>query len=143
MRRKRFLANVGIVAATVAILPATIAVLWACGWYSGVSGAGAAEAEGGVTVGYVWEADTEASTLHVSANPLGIGAVPYTVTRETRVVVGDKEGGFGDLHEGSSVRITYERRDEILVARCVESLTSAEDDAVGGCPPDSLAHIPR
>jgi hypothetical protein len=143
MRRKRFLANVVIVLGTIAVLPATIALLWACGWYSGVSGPDVAEAAGGVVEGYVWKAEEDSGTVRVASNPFGINAVPFTVTRDTRVVVGEREGGFGDLREGLSVRVLYERREEALVAICVETRLGADSASAGGCAWGTLAHIPR
>lgn len=122
MRLKRSLATVGIVTATLAILPLTILVLWACGWYSGLATAPREESPEGVAQGTVWEADPRARTVRVTSDPFGIRTVPFALTEQTRVVVGDKEGAFDDLYEGTAVRVTYERRDTVLVARCVEAL---------------------
>ena len=143
MRRRRLLSNVAIVIGTVAVLPATIAILWTSGWYSGLSRSGAQTAAAGVVEGYVWDADEDSGTVRVTSNLFGINALPIAVTHETRVVVGDKEGGFGDLHEGVSVRVTYERRETQLVALCVETEPRGEEVTVGSCLAGSLAHIPR
>ena len=131
MRRQRALRDAGIVFGTVMIVPVTIALLWACGWYSSVPRASALEPRG-VIEGDVREAETDTSTVNVSTSLFGFTTIPFTVTRETAIVVGDKEGGFGDLYPGIPVRITYERREENLVATCVQSLRYA--DAVGRCP---------
>jgi hypothetical protein len=128
MRRKRSVATVGVVIATIAILPLTILALWACGWYSGLTTAPREESPEGVAQGTVWTADLRARTMRVTWDPFGIRTVPFALTEQTRVVVGDKEGAFGDLYEGTAVRVTYERRDTVLVARCVEAL---RDDDVG------------
>lgn len=141
-RRQRLLRDAAIVFGTVMIVPATIALLWACGWYSSVPRASAVEASAGVIQGDVRAVEADSWTVSVSMNPFGFGAIPVSVTPETTIVVGDKEGGFGDLYPGTSVRITYERRDESLVAICVESLTYADGRVAGRCPaPRPLASV--
>jgi len=133
MRRQRALRDAGIVFGTVMIVPVTIAVLWACGWYSSVPNASALEPSG-VIEGDVREAEADSGTVSVSTSVLGFSTVPFTVTRETTIVVGDKEGGFGDLYPGTPVRVSYERRDESLVAICVQSLRYGDSGSAGRCP---------
>jgi len=123
-RTRRLLRDAVIVAATVMIVPATIALLWACGWYSSVPRATALEANAGVIAGDVWAVEADSGTVSVSTSLFGFNAIPVTVTPETTIVVGDKEGGFGDLYRGTPVRILYERRDDSLVAiRVVASVS--------------------
>ena len=55
--------------------------------------------------------------LKASAKDFSIDLV---VTPETLIVVGDKEGGFGDLREGDRVIATYEVRPDTLWAKRVE-----------------------
>ena len=133
MRRQRALRDAGIVFGTVMIVPVTIALLWACGWYSSVPRASALEPSG-VIEGDVREAEADTSTVSVSTSLFGFGAIPFAVTRETTIVVGDKEGGFDDLYPGTPVRISYERRDESLVAICVQSLRYGDSGLAGRCP---------
>ena len=140
--RGRSLRETGLVIATIMIVPVTIAVLWTCGWYSSEPWASALEASAGVMEGDVWTAEPNTATVNVSTNPFGFGAIAFIVSRETAIVVGDKEGGFGDLSPGTPVRITYERREESFVATCVQSLRRGK---AGHCPtPHPVAsHIPR
>lgn len=130
--RGRSLRDAGIVIATIMIVPVTIAVLWACGWYSSVPRASALEASAGVVQGDVSTVEADTATVNVSTSLFGFTTIPFTVTRDTAIVVGDKEGGFGDLYPGIPVRITYERREDSLVATCVQSLRYG--DGVGRCP---------
>ena len=121
------------VSATIAVLPVTIGILWACGWYAAGPPPLTEWPSAGVTRGRVWKTDFESRTVRVGGGLFGRDAVPFTVSSQTRVVVGEKEGAFGDLHEGVSVRIQYVRHDDDLVAVCVESLRLDEGGAGGGC----------
>jgi hypothetical protein len=59
--------------------------------------------------GWVKSVDKETRTFSVAS--WFIGLWPRTrvaVTRDTRILVGDKEGGFGDLQEGRWVRVCYD-----------------------------------
>jgi hypothetical protein len=47
-------------------------------------------------------------------------SVELVVTPETLIVVGDKEGGIGDLREGERVIATYQVRPDTLWAKRVE-----------------------
>jgi hypothetical protein len=55
-------------------------------------------------------------------------SIALVVTPETLIVVGDKEGGFGDIHEGDRVVAAYDP--SLLHARRVEVLA----DAPAGAP---------
>ncbi len=70
--------------------------------------------------GRVWKVDPDDGTIHVSARLFGLGATPLMITNETLVVVGAKEGGFGDLREGLRVRVAWEKRQNRRLARSVE-----------------------
>ena len=141
MPRHRFLRNVVIVGTTIAVLPLTIVTLWASGWYSGLTRQELGSA--GTAQGFVWRPDMNSRTVHVSSNPLGAHAVPFVLSPTARVVVGDKEGGFGDLREGMVVALTYQRHGDVLVAVCVESLRGMEHDAQAGrCAMASPPHPP-
>ena len=74
-----------------------------------------AEAQGRVEI-----VERAAGTIRVSSGFLGLMSVELVVTPETLIVVGDKEGGFGDLREGEHVIATYEVRPDTLWAKRVE-----------------------
>jgi hypothetical protein len=126
----RRLGEIGIVIATVASLPAVVLGLWACGWYANVTRPRAVAALPGERRGTVWKIEPLTKTIHVSSKPFGLDAVAVAVADDTPVLVGDKEGAFGDFHEGTRVRVVYERRDATLVALCVEVLNA--DGPTGG-----------
>ena len=58
--------------------------------------------------------------IRVSSGFLGLMSVELVVTPETLIVVGDKEGGFGDLREGDHVIATYEVRPDTSWVKRVE-----------------------
>ena len=126
--RKRRLAELGVVTATIAVVPLTVLVLWACGWYSSVTAPRDADPLFGEREGIVWRVDVKppAETLHVSSNPFGIGTVAVALTPDTLILVGDKEGGVGDLREGTKIKVIYKRRETTLIALCVEFLSPTE-----------------
>jgi len=64
------------------------------------------------------ELDTHVVSL--SAGFLGLMSIPLLVTPETLIVVGDKEGGFGDLRLGERVIATYQARAGALEALRIE-----------------------
>jgi hypothetical protein len=114
--------ELGVVAATAAILPGLVFALWLSGWYDNVPSSLAMHDPAGEAQGRVWKVEPSTSTIYVSPRIFGVGAVPVRLSEDTRILVGDKEGGFGDLHEGVRVNIVYERRPASLVASCVELL---------------------
>jgi hypothetical protein len=64
--------------------------------------------------------------IRVSSGFLGLLSLELLVTPETLIVVGDKEGGFGDIRLGERVTATYEIR---------PGLWRAERIVVGDGPP--------
>jgi len=64
--------------------------------------------------------EPERGVIRVSSGFLGLMSVELVVTPDTLIVVGDKEGGFGDLREGEHVIATYEVRPDTLWAKRVE-----------------------
>lgn len=64
------------------------------------------EARGSVTT-----VEAEGRVVHVSSGFLGLLSIPLVVTPETVIVVGDKEGGFGDIRPGERVIAAYEIRE--------------------------------
>jgi len=61
-----------------------------------------------------------ARLIRVSSGFLGLTSVDLVVTNDTLIVVGDKEGGFGDIRDGGEVRAAYEVRPGTLRAKRVE-----------------------
>ena len=64
----------------------------------------------GSVQGAVATADRETGRIRIGGGLAGLLSVPIVVTPETRIVVGDKEGGFGDIVEAREVIATYEVR---------------------------------
>jgi len=95
-----------VAAAIVAILPAAVLVLWLLGWYADLGGSPAEGNTRGEIAGTVWTVDRDTSMIHVSVKPFGLGALPYAVTGDTRVLIGDKEGVLEDLREGIARRVS-------------------------------------
>jgi len=136
VRHKTRFCDFGVVTATVAVLPMTVFVLWSCGWYSGISAAREADTRLSEHKGIVWRLDREpaAETLHVSSNRHGGDVVAVALTPHTLILVGDKEGGVGDLEKGARIRVVYQRREANLVALCVEFLIPVGDTSPSkGC----------
>lgn len=76
----------------------------------------------GEAQGRVQTVEARAGIIHVSSGFLGLTSVPLVVTTDTLIVVGDKEGGFGDLREGARVKAVYDIGRDVLRARRVEVL---------------------
>jgi hypothetical protein len=70
--------------------------------------------------GRVATVEPAAGIIRVASGFLGLLSVELVITPDTLIVVGDKEGGFGDLREGESVVATYEVHSDTLRARRVE-----------------------
>jgi hypothetical protein len=120
------------VVAVVAVVAATAAVVlrvspWAFDLTGGLTpsrvraGNGIEEIDGRV-IGV--ERDTR--TVLVSSGIFGFGATPLALSDDTRVFVGEKEGAFGDLREGTRVRASYEVRQDTRVARTIEVVRGNE-----------------
>jgi hypothetical protein len=96
----------------------------------------------GESHGIVWKVEPSTAVVRVSPSWSGIGAVPFALTDETRIVVGDKEGGFGDVYAGRPIKIVYERREDTMIALCVELYSGRDrgaDRCRSGAPPGDLA----
>lgn len=76
--------------------------------------------------GRVEAVEPVAGIIRVSSGFLGLLSVDLVVRPETLIVVGDKEGGFGDLREGRRVVATYEIRPGTLRATRVEVFPRGE-----------------
>jgi hypothetical protein len=84
-----------------------------------------------VAVGSIEEAqgrvqivDPAAGIIRLSQGFLGLLSVELAVTPDTLIVVGDKEGGFGDIRDGGRIRAAYERRPGPWYAKRVEVVVS-------------------
>jgi hypothetical protein len=70
--------------------------------------------------GRVATVEPQAGIIRVSSGLFGLMSVALVVTSDTLIVVGDKEGGFGDIREGERVIAAYEARPDALRAKRVE-----------------------
>jgi hypothetical protein len=70
--------------------------------------------------GRVDAVEPAAGIVRIASGFLGLLSVELLITPDTLIVVGDKEGGFGDLREGERVEATYEIHSDTLRARRVE-----------------------
>ena len=94
------------------------------------------EPPAGQIEGKVWRLDPDGRTLQITTRVFGIGATSVSVTDDTLVIVGSKEGGFGDLREGLHVRVAWDRRKDVRQARFVQVLDRPSHDGapVAGPP---------
>jgi len=69
----------------------------------------------------------ESGLIRVSSGAFGLWSLALVVTPETIIIVGDKEGGFGDIREGARVEAAYEGHPGSLRARRVEVFGDAPD----------------
>jgi hypothetical protein len=70
--------------------------------------------------GWVKTVEPETGFIRVSHGFLGLMSLALLITPDTLIVVGDKEGGFGDIREGGRVKAAYEVRPDSLQAKRVE-----------------------
>jgi hypothetical protein len=79
----------------------------------------------GHTSGYVRDIDAKAGTIRVSSSLLGFGAVPVTVSEDTRIQIREKRGAFENLNRYMPVHVTYEIRDTMRLATSIELMEAA------------------
>ena len=128
-RRRKRVVDATLAALVIAFFPALVLFLWWIGWYSDLSGE---LGMSGARDGAVAEIERDANVVYVAAMPFGLKAKPFRVTGETLVLVGEREGGFGDLAPGTRVRVDFRERDGVHYALCVELV---RNDAAGRkCP---------
>jgi hypothetical protein len=70
--------------------------------------------------GRVETVEPHTGIIRVSSGFLGLRSVALLVTPETLIVVGDKEGGFGDIRQGERVIASYQVRRGALETKRVE-----------------------
>jgi hypothetical protein len=82
-----------------------------------------------VARGWVGTIEADTAIVRVSSGLFGLTSIALQVTPETLIVVGDKEGGFGDIRRGELVIASYQLRPGVPEARRVEVFrsTSAEN----------------
>ncbi len=98
----------------------------------------------GRTSGYVRDIDAKAGTIRVSSSLLGFGAVPVTVSEDTRIQSREKRGAFENLNRFMPVNVTYEIRDTMRLATSIELMEAAgtahaSTPDVAGRPSESAA----
>ena len=81
----------------------------------------------GQATGWVKAVAPESGLIRVSSGAFGLWSLALVVTPETIIIVGDKEGGFGDIREGARVEAAYEGPPGTLRARRVEVFGDAPD----------------
>jgi hypothetical protein len=75
--------------------------------------------------GRVEVVERETRTIRIASGFLGLTSVALVVTENTLIVVGEKEGGFGDIRPGEPVIAAYEIGHRPLQAMRVEVVLPA------------------
>jgi len=70
--------------------------------------------------GRVDSIERDTRTIRITSGLLGLSSVALVVTETTLIVVGEKEGGFGDIRQGEPVVAAYETGRRPLHATRVE-----------------------
>jgi hypothetical protein len=136
-RRLRWLraAAAGGVAATLAmaavgasrLMPGQLLTALAPGLSALVRSAWSMGAAHGEAQGWVQRVEPDTGLIRVSSGFLGLMSVVLQVTPDTLIVVGNKEGGFGDIRLGERVNAAYEVQPGALQARRVEVFPPSRD----------------
>jgi hypothetical protein len=125
-RRKRWLSVLSVLAgATVVLAVSQLAASGMPGWRDimPLLSRGAALLE---VRGRVETIERETRTIRISSGFLGLTSVALVVTEDTLIVVGEKEGGFGDIRPGEPVVAAYEVGRGALQAKRVEVVRPAK-----------------
>jgi hypothetical protein len=75
--------------------------------------------------GRVEMVERDTRTIRITSGFLGLTSVALVVTEDTLIVVGEKEGGFGDIRLGELVVATYEIGRDALQSKRVEVVLPA------------------
>jgi hypothetical protein len=119
------LSRLGAVLAVLAVAAAGTVALSTFGWlpnlrwHPGQHDSLVAEAEGELS-----KIESDTNTIHIGSASSARAAAAFVVTGDTRLVIENKEAGFGDLREGMRVKVVYERRDDTRLAWSVEASTA-------------------
>ena len=70
-------------------------------------------------VGYVMHVDLATGQVDVSTSRFGFHPIRVQVGGDTAILVDDKQGGLGDLWKDMPVRIAYEQRGDVRLARSI------------------------
>lgn len=124
-RRALFLRTIGIT--TVAILALVVAIQIGVRLLDGPTSAERSSRRAPSTgpheyAGRVRKVEPDTRTLQLSSGILGLGTMTFSLSDETRILVGEKEGGLGDLRAGARVRVVLEAPPHQHVARVIELL---------------------
>ena len=77
-----------------------------------------------VARGWVKTSEADTAIMRISSGLFGLMSIALRVTPETLIVVGDKEGGFGDIRPGEQVIASYQHRQGVPEAKRVEVFPS-------------------
>jgi hypothetical protein len=88
---------------------------------------------GGVQ-GPIKRTDPDTTTVRVASGFLGLVSLPLVVTPLTKITVGGKLGGFGDLDRGQLVRVTYDILSDRLIASRIDVLDRSTSEALLPAP---------
>jgi hypothetical protein len=79
--------------------------------------------------GRVDSIERDTRTIRIASGFLGLSSVALVVTETTLIVVGEKEGGFGDIRQGEPVVAAYETGRRPLQATRVEVMLTPTTQA--------------
>ena len=79
--------------------------------------------------GRVDSIERDTRTIRIASGFLGLSSVALVITEATLIVVGEKEGGFGDIQQGEPVVVAYETGRRPLQATRVEVVLPAKPQA--------------
>jgi hypothetical protein len=122
VRRSRVLALGGAGVVTLVLLGARVAS-WPSGPRFDTAPAPGDSVLVGATEGRVRQVEPRTRVIQVSPSAVNFGATAVTITADTRIVVANAEGTFSDLREGTLVKVAYEVKSGIFLARTIEVLT--------------------
>lgn len=91
----------------------------------------------GQAVGHVVAVD--GIMVEISASLLGLGPTGFQVGPDTTITIGDKQGGLGDIQKDMPVRVSYEKRDDVRVAK---SISVVSRDAAVAAPVATATEAP-
>ena len=91
----------------------------------------------GEAMGYVSAVDSDERILKISASILGLRAVTLSVGNDATIMIGDKQGGLGDLSVDMPVRVSYALDGDTRRAMAVERLPAGSSVRASSIAPDS------
>lgn len=102
------------------LIPGQLLTAFAPGLSALGRGAWLVDAAHGEAQGWVQTVEPDTGIIRVSSGFLGLMSIALRVTPDTLIVVGNKEGGFGDIRLGERVVAAYDVQPGALQARRVE-----------------------